>query len=239
MDIFVISLKDSINRKKSFDKLNSHINYKYFTAVNGKELSSLEKKKIVDNNAIGYTDPAIGCAMSHLSLWNKCIELKKPIIIMEDDLFVSNYFYKYLDSVLKMLPENWHILQLCYNCDSILGFSNTNFENAFTFFGKNKFNDKDIDEFKKIKINPTIAKLNLQFGTGCYAITPDGAKILKQKCFPMDNRLINVPMIGEIKSFTLDAMMNNSYKYLNSFVCPIPFVMTKHLYEDYQSTIDE
>ena len=66
--------------------------------------------------------------MSHLSLWNKCIELDKPIIIMEDDGFVSYDFDKHIDCVCKMLPKDWHILQLCYNCDSILGFSNTNFE---------------------------------------------------------------------------------------------------------------
>ena len=239
MDIFVISLKDSSDRKNSFDKLNSHINYKYFDAINGKKLSFKKIKKIVNKNAKGYSKSAIGCAMSHLSLWNKCIELNKPIIIMEDDAFVSNDFSTHLNTVMNMLPENWHILQLSYNCDSILGFSNTNFENAFTFFSKNKFNDKDIDDFQKSKINPTIAKLNMSFGLGCYAITPSGAKILKQKCFPMDNRLISIPLVGQIKSYTIDCMMSDSYKHLNAYVCPIPFVMTKHLYINYKSTITE
>ena len=36
--------------------------------------------------------------MSHLCLWNKCIELNKPIIIMKDDVFVSYDFQKHIDS---------------------------------------------------------------------------------------------------------------------------------------------
>ena len=31
-----------------------------------------------------YSNGAIGCAQSHLKLWDMCIELDKPIIILED-----------------------------------------------------------------------------------------------------------------------------------------------------------
>ena len=156
---------------------------------------------------------------------------------MEDDGFVSYDFDKHIDCVCKMLPKDWHILQLCYNCDSILGFSNTNFEDAYTFFTKKKFNDQDIEDFQNSKINPTIAKLNMSFGLGCYAISPSGAKLLKKKCFPMDNRLINIPLVGEIKAYSIDCMMSDCYRNLNAYVCPIPFAMTKHLHKNYQSTI--
>ena len=87
MDIFVISLKNSLNRRKEFDRLNKNINYKYFDAIDGE--SCIFGKEIVKPSSLGYSKQAIGCAISHLSLWNKCIELDKPIIIMEDDAFVS------------------------------------------------------------------------------------------------------------------------------------------------------
>lgn len=238
MKIFVISLKTSLNRRNDFDKLNNNIiNYEYFDAIDGETYIPGKETKIINYNSLGYSKAAIGCAMSHLSLWNKCIELNEPIIIMEDDAFVSYDFEKHINSVFKMLPQNWDILQLCYNCDSILGFANTNFENAYTFFSKKNFNDKDIHEFQHSNINPTIAKLNMSFGTGCYAITPSGAKNLKQQCFPMDNRIINVPLIGQIKAYTIDCMMNDCYRNINAYVCPIPFVMTKHLHINYKSTI--
>ena len=237
MDVFVISLKNCLDRRDAFDQLNSRINYKYFDAIDGSKIPLNQIASVVNYNSQGYSKGAIGCAMSHLCLWNKCIELNKPIVIMEDDAFISHDFEKHLDTVLKMLPQNWHLLQLCYNCDSILGFSNTNFEDAYTFFTKKKFNDKHIHDFQQSKINPTIAKLKMSFGLGCYAITPSGAKILKQHCFPMDNRIINIPIIGQIKAYTIDCMMNDCYNKINAYVCPIPFVMTKHLHANYKSTI--
>jgi len=235
MDIFVISLKKS-GRRLDFDKLNKNIiNYTYFDAINGNNVNL--QSDIIKQNTFGYSNGAIGCAMSHLCMWEKCIELNRPIVIMEDDAFVSDEFNKHLDMVTKMLPNNWHILQLCYNCDSILSFSNTNFEKTISLFNKTKFDDKDILEFQKSQIYPTIAKLNMSFGAGCYAITPDGARVLKRECFPLDNRIINIPFIGNIKAYTIDCMMNDVYRKINAYVCPIPFVMTKHLHKNYVSEI--
>ncbi len=236
MDIIVISLKTSVKRRTDFDKLNKiYINYEYFDAIDGNVLP--HHNDIVKKNVSRYSSGAIGCAMSHLHLWNLCIEQNKPIIIMEDDAFVSWNFNKHLESVMTMLPKDWHILQLCYNCDSILGYSNTNFEDAYSSFTQTKFNDEDIPNFQKSEIHPTIAKLKMSFGLGCYALTPAGARILKNRCFPMDNRIINIPLVGRIKAYTIDCMMNDVYPHINAYVCPIPFVMTKHLYINYESTI--
>jgi GR25 family glycosyltransferase involved in LPS biosynthesis len=233
MDIFVISLKNS-DRRIEFDKLNKNIiNYKYFNAIDGNTIQL--KPGIIKKNTEGYSNGAIGCAVSHLLLWKKCIELNKPIIIMEDDAFVSYDFYNHLNTVNKMLPNNWDILQLCYNCDSVLSYSNTNFENAINIFTKKKFGDKEIIEFQKSKIYPTIAKLNMSFGTGSYFLAPTGAKKLIHLCFPMDNRIIHIPYIGKIKAYTIDCMMNYIYRKINAYVCPIPFVMTKHLHINYVS----
>ena len=237
MDIFVISLKKSLDRRKKFDKLNKeYIEYEYFDAIDGNTIG--KNTNIIKQNASNYSNGALGCALSHLRLWNKCIELNKPIVIMEDDVFVSKEFNKHIDNVIKMLPSSWHILQLSFNCDSILSYSNMNFEDSICFFTKNKFNDKDIESFQNSIIYPTVAKLKMAFGTGCYAITPEGAKVLKQMCFPLDNRSINIPLIGEIKAFTIDCMLNDIYKKINAYVCPIPFAMTKHLYVNYESTIN-
>ena len=43
MDIFVISLKTSLDRRKEFDELNKNINYKYFDAIDG-EITSKDSK---------------------------------------------------------------------------------------------------------------------------------------------------------------------------------------------------
>lgn len=237
MDIFVISLKKS-KRRAEFDKLNKGtINYTYFDAIDGNHVNINET--ILKKGTMGYLKRAIGCALSHLSLWEKCIELNKPIVIMEDDAFVSYEFNKHLENVVKILPENWHILQLSYNCDSVLSYSNTTFENALTIFSKKKFDDDDINVFQKSKLFPTVAKLNMSFGAGSYCITPEGANLLKKMCFPLDNREIFIPLIGNIKAYTIDCMMNDAYCKINAYVTPIPFVMTKHLHINYVSEINK
>ena len=238
MDTFVISLKESIKRRENFDKFNKNIiNYQYYEAINGNNLTSDELKIILNSNSFNYPKGALGCAKSHLNLWNKCININKPIVIMEDDAFVSKDFNKHLKTVFKMLPEKWDILQLTYNCDSVLAYNNTNFEKAYTIFKQTKFNDEDIYNFQTSQINPSIAKLNMSFGLGCYVISPKGAKFLKENCFPMDNRIINIPFHKEINCISLDCMMNYFYEKINAYVCPIPFVMTKHLHLNYESNI--
>lgn len=237
MDIVVISLKES-SRRIEFDKFNKNIiNYKYFDAIDGKTIKL--DSHIINHNTVNYTKGTIGCAMSHLCIWKKCIELNKPIIIMEDDLFVSYDFNKHIDIVMKMLPDNWHILQLSYNCDSILSYANTNFENAISFFTQKKIDDKDIIEFQKSQIYPTIAKLNMSFGTGCYVISPSGAEIMKRECFPLDNRIINIPFVGKTKAYSIDCIMNDLYSKINAYVSPIPFTMTRHLHKNYVSELHD
>ena len=77
MDIFVISLKNS-DRRINFDKLNKNkINYTYFDGIDGNNIKL--ESSIIKENSYGYSKEAIGCAMSHLSLWEKCIELNNKI----------------------------------------------------------------------------------------------------------------------------------------------------------------
>lgn len=45
-----------------------------------------------------------GCFLSHWSLWKKCIELNEPIIILEHDAVIQNYWYPIdlNDSIIKL-----------------------------------------------------------------------------------------------------------------------------------------
>jgi GR25 family glycosyltransferase involved in LPS biosynthesis len=241
MDIFVISLKISADRRVEFDKNNSkYINkYTYFDAIDGKTININQlDDKIFTRGSKNYTNGAIGCALSHLNLWEKCIELNKPIIIMEDDAIVSKNFNKHMNNLVNnMLPKDWDIVLLSYNFDSVLSYQNTVYETANCVFGKTKMTKTDIDNFVNSKINATIAKLYFSFGTASYMISPNGAKILKEKCFPLNNRIVNIPFLNNIMCYTIDCMMNTVYKDISAYVCVIPFVITPHISDDYKSTI--
>jgi len=240
MDIFVISLEKSKERRCDFDYNNSkYIKYKYFNAIDGKTLS-VDKldERIFKKNSTNYSNGAIGCALSHLQLWDKCIEINKPIIILEDDAVVNKDFNKHINNLLNnLLPKKWDIVQLNYNMDSILSYKNTNYETCSCVFNKTKVTKTIISNFVNSKINTTIAKLNYCFGTSAYLIHPDGAKMLKSACFPLDNRIINLPFLNNLTCFTIDCMMNSVYKDISAYVCVVPFVITPHISDDYKTTI--
>jgi len=240
MDIFVISLERSSERKVIFDNYNSkYIKYTYYNAVDGKNINinNLDPK-LFKKGSQNYSNGAIGCALSHLQLWDKCIELNKPIVIMEDDAIVSRDYNKHINNLMNnLLPKTWDIVQLNYNFDSILSYNNTNYETCNCIFNKHKMTKTDISNFVTTKINTTIAKLNFCFGTSAYIINPIGAKKLKDNCFPLDNRTINMPFLNNIKCFTIDCMMNSIYKDIQAYVCIIPFIITPHISDEYVSTI--
>ena len=240
MDIFVINLERSKDRREKFDAFNSkYIKYSYYNAVDGKTLviDKLEPS-IFKKGSKNYSIGAIGCALSHLQLWEKCIELDKPIIIMEDDAIVSRDFNKHINNLINgLMPKQWDIIQLNYNFDSILSYNNTNYETCNCVFNKTKMKKEDISNFVNSKINTSIARLNHCFGTSAYIINPTGARLLKDKCFPLDNRMIKLPFLNNITCFTIDCIMNSVYKDILAYVCILPFVITPHISDDYKSTI--
>jgi len=240
MDIFVISLDRSSDRKNTFDNFNSkYIKYTYFTAVDGTKINvDTLSTNIFKKGSKNYSNGAIACAQSHLKLWEKCIELDKPIIILEDDVIVSRDFNKHINNLINsLLPSKWDIVQLNYNFDSVLSYKNTNFETCNCIFNKTKVTKENITNFVTSKINTTIAKLNYCFGMSAYIINPTGAKLLKEKCFPLDNRIINMPFLNNIYCFTIDCMMNSIYKDIDAYVCIVPFAITPHISDEYISTI--
>ena len=240
MNIYVISLERSKDRRDIFDSNNSkYIKYTYHTAVDGKllNLNDLDKQIFTKGSKL-YSTSAVGCALSHLQLWDKCIELNEPIIIMEDDAIVSHNFNKHINNLMNSIfPNKWDIIQLNYNFDSVLSYKNTNYETCNCIFNKTKLTKNYISTFVNSKINTTIAKLNHCFGMSAYIINPSGAKILKETCFPLDNRILNIPFLNRLMCSTIDGMLNSVYKDISAYVCIIPFVITPHVSEDYVSTI--
>jgi glycosyl transferase family 25 len=239
MDIFVISLERTPERRIAFDNYNSqYINYTYHNAVDGAtiDIDNLDKK-ILKKGSINYTKGAIGCALSHLQLWEKCVEMNKPILIMEDDAIVNCNFKKHMNNLINnLVPKSFDIVQLSYNFDSVLSYVNVCGSSDVI---SKVIGECDINSFVKSKVMGMggIARLNNSFGTSCYLLSPSGGRLLKERCFPMYNRMINVPFLNDVMCYTIDCMMNSVYRDINAYVCIIPFVITPHTNKDYKSTI--
>jgi GR25 family glycosyltransferase involved in LPS biosynthesis len=238
--IYVVHLQRSVERKTIFQRNNDTFlpSYTFFDAVDG-QLLNIENlpSSIFKKGSQKYSNGAIGCAMTHLSLWKKCIELNEPMLILEDDAIVSHDFKNHLKNVYNMLPIDFDILQLSYNCDSLISFANTNFETCNAMFGQTKITKIDIQNFVQSTIHPSVAKLFHSFGSSAYIISPKCAQKLINRCFPLDNEIVSIPFLGNIPCYTIDCKLNAIYKELNAFICVTPFIITPHLSDEYKTTI--
>ena len=114
-DVYFINLDRSKDRYNKIVKRmkDEKLNYKRWKAVDGSllDLDDLKKKNIItkDNKMI---KGAIGCSLSHISLWKNALKERKNIIVLEDDVLIEKNFKKKLNKYLEQLPNNWDILYL-------------------------------------------------------------------------------------------------------------------------------
>jgi GR25 family glycosyltransferase involved in LPS biosynthesis len=134
---------------------------------------------------------SIGCALSHISLWHKCIELNEKILIMEDDVYITDITTTNMDKIINnyMEFENPSILYLC----SLAQAHKLN----------SKFNVKGFDYNSDLyTYNYTINPFTC--GTQAYIINPSAAKLLIETCFPIQFHIdYYLMMISRTKNINL------------------------------------
>lgn len=127
--IFIISLKNADDRRKSIvKKLNAlGLKFEIFDAVEGKKLTQDELNEYCDANAIKsshiLTPGAIGCALSHYFIYKEIIKRDVPFaLVLEDDVqFNSDVTLEILETIGQSIQQNeisllyyqsWNPLQL-------------------------------------------------------------------------------------------------------------------------------
>jgi glycosyl transferase family 25 len=114
--IYVINLDKNKDRWDTILKTSkkANINISRFPAIYGKTLSKDDKKikkYFKKNNTL--TNGQIGCALSHIEIWNDAIKNNyKTILIFEDDAEIPENFWDKYNKVIKELPFKWDMLLL-------------------------------------------------------------------------------------------------------------------------------
>ncbi|MCE9935580.1 glycosyltransferase family 25 protein [Aeromonas salmonicida] len=109
MKIYVISLEKATERRHRVESVLSArgIEFNFFNAVNGFDGLPERLRGLPDDQhrvifrSRPLTPGEKGCYASHFLLWEKCVELNEPILILEDDFLPTQYF----EEVLKILPK--------------------------------------------------------------------------------------------------------------------------------------
>lgn len=167
MKAFVINLSKNTTKyfsfKKRFDaKFGDSLDLERFDAFDGSLISYDKLKKMGYGTFSMWREPyinrkqthgEIGCSLSHIQLWLKCIQLNEPIIIFEDDIeFYDNFNLERVKEVL--------------------------LEHEFVFLSRKK-----VTNVSEKKIDQDLVIPSYSYWTCAYAITPSAAKKLSHKVF--------------------------------------------------------
>ncbi|EAH8373679.1 glycosyltransferase family 25 protein [Campylobacter coli] len=136
MKVFIINLERSLDRKehmkkqiqKLFEKnpsLKNKLEFIFFKAIDAKNKEHLEFKDHFPwwaSWVLGreLSDGEKACFASHYKLWQECVKLDEPIIILEDDVEFSDEF---LNNGVE-LKSKYEYIRLCYLFDKRLYFLN-------------------------------------------------------------------------------------------------------------------
>jgi glycosyl transferase family 25 len=119
---FVISLDRRSDRREVFDNNNDNYltyGYEYFSATDGKGLRYEDFKSMGYDTFKEWKDPLnktnltlgeVATTISHIRLWEKCIEINEPILVFEDDAIVTEDFS--YDEIFSLLKEGKDMIYL-------------------------------------------------------------------------------------------------------------------------------
>lgn len=119
IDIFIINLERSVERKQhmieQFDAIN--VEYQIFPAIDGREsknpiLGMYDEALSLAYRCKSLTKGQLGCYASHYLLWEKCVELDKPIIVIEDDAVIDKQGFSEFYNSTSELNSQYEFIRL-------------------------------------------------------------------------------------------------------------------------------
>ncbi|MGF1680930.1 glycosyltransferase family 25 protein [Photobacterium minamisatsumaniensis] len=202
IDTYVINLSSSSSRRENIAKQLGDIkaNYTFFDAVNGHISNHPLFSKYDDDLSHQYRGKSLskgqlGCYASHYLLWEKCIELNKPIVIIEDDCLLDKIQFSTFISNAGSLGDQFECIRL--------------FDNKRKNYCSQKImslNNIDIHKFNKGHMSAT-----------GYYLTPKGAQKLvnhSQRWYMAVDIYMDRFWINEVECFgTVPACLTNDPKF--------------------------
>ncbi len=109
----VINLDRRKDRLESFRAAHSDLEFERLSAYDGCALRlTPEIHRLFRPNDFFWKKAVLGCAMSHLAVWQKVAEATKPYLILEDDARLAPGWQKALQDALQAVPVDYDVLYL-------------------------------------------------------------------------------------------------------------------------------
>lgn len=230
--IRVVSLARSPHRLRVFRAANPTIPFHHFAAVDG---TARPREAWVDEGYLTpdntYSQGAIGCAMSHVSLWQECVGSGEAFHILEDDAILRNDFITASETLLNALVD-WDIVCWGWNFDWPLAFWPT----AGLPVARLMVDPYSIKtaqkQFQSEFATIRLYRLMYMAGTASYSLSPGGAAKLLQLCLPFGaTSLVVTTDPGRSVEWSnggLDVELSRHYRDLRAFVSVPPLSVSSN-----------
>jgi len=115
--IFVISLPEAVERREKMQAqlVTLGLDWEFIDAVNGSAMallpSAYDQKKRLNRFGYDLSLGEIGCFESHKELWRVCVKSKRPLIILEDDVLLSDDFIGLVELIMSK-NYDWDFFRL-------------------------------------------------------------------------------------------------------------------------------
>jgi GR25 family glycosyltransferase involved in LPS biosynthesis len=184
----VISLDSEPQKINDFMSRNQNTRFEFekFTAIDGRSLDKdfLTSMGVIASD-LNYATGALGCAMSHISLWHRAKDLNSIIHIAEDDATFRFDLYEQMNQHLIENPD-FDIIYWGYNRDLNVAFEMPGLGQCMAVFDqKGVDSEQALREYQHIHPRTLFVKCLRVFGILCYSISPKGAQKLIDACLPL------------------------------------------------------
>jgi glycosyl transferase, family 25 len=232
MDIVVINRDRDATRLAAFRRRNGHLrSVTRFAAVDG---DTLDSDRLVTDGIIApaiaatYTKGALGCALSHRALWEAAVAGRRAATVCEDDAIFNRGFEATVARMERTLPPDWDFVLWGYNFDEYLQIDLLpGVSRALMLFDQAAMRQA-IAPFQDSAIAPLLFRLHRALGTPCYSISPKGAALLRDHCFPLRPMTLALPGRRLVRGRGHDMLMNEAYPRLLAFASVPPLVVTEN-----------
>ena len=224
MPIHLINLDRSADRLTIFRKRNAHLgDVVRFPGVDGR---LLDREKLAKDGVMApdcdYKLGAIGCALSHVSLWRTAVDENRIITVFEDDAVATYRFEEKAAQIISTLPEDWDFIQWGYIFDPLFVWVDFGFSKANLQF----YDGADKSKFQSADLSASAVRLAHSYGSQAYSLSPNGARLLLESCLPLSSRVVPFPGTGILAENTgIDCAMCGVYGSIRAFVCIPPLVL--------------
>jgi GR25 family glycosyltransferase involved in LPS biosynthesis len=225
--IQVISLERSAKRRAEFIRRHPRLPFEFFAAIDG---AALTPDAIAATGlfrpGLHYTAGAHGAALSHHALWTRAAAGHEPLTIAEDDAIFREDFAAAQAELRAGLLPGWDIVLWGWNFDSVLALRVLPGVPGVMAFDPSTV-AKALAGFPFTTARPQAFRLDVAFGLPAYTISPNGAKKLLARCFPLADFTRTLPLAPQpVRNDGIDTAMTNLYPAADAYVCFPPLAMT-------------